>query len=87
MNFDNYFQNYLQERGFFADNAKTVMQTVKAAKENKSMVGRWGDDMSGYPHQIVIGLSLSVRDYALIWIDENCPEAWYRPVFEQKKLA
>lgn len=71
----------LYNHGLFKHQAVEIIERVKADEVNKSMMGRWQDQMDGYPSQLLAGLWLSVEDHALQWIDENCPQAWYRPIF------
>lgn len=42
-------KSMLTERGMFDDMADEVLERVKAAPENEAMIGRWHDDIEGYP--------------------------------------
>lgn len=73
----------LYNQGLFRPQAVEIVEHVKADKANESMAERWQDVADGYPDQIFAVLWISVKDHALQWIDENCPNAWFRPMFEK----
>ena len=78
MTFEQVIENYLERNCMLPVQIKQVILLVKEAEENKSMLKRWGDDVSGYPEIMQGAILLSVRDHALAWIDENLPLAWFR---------
>jgi hypothetical protein len=78
------FEQRLYENGLFQDQAAEVVRRAEEAEGNEAMRGRWDDDESGYPPQLIPVVWLSVKAAALAWIDENCPGAWFRPLFEEK---
>lgn len=69
------------ERGMFREDAEQAFEILKADPANKAMTTRWNEDVSNYPAVLVNILSLSLNRAALAWIDANCPQAWYRPLF------
>lgn len=81
MSFYAHFMKELTVKGMFDDQAKAVMDRV--IKVNKSMEGRWDNDISSYPRSVLVVISLSVSDEAVKYIKEECPEAWFRPMFEK----
>ena len=83
MTFETKLISMLVERGFFDNDAKQVMEEVKAHKTSESMTGRWDDDMEGYPPQMLAVLWVSAEISALDWIKANKPKAWFRPLFER----
>ncbi len=83
MTFEEWAVNYLEKRGLQGWQAKAVLETVKAAKENEAMAKRWKDDIAGYPDVMLNVMALTLRRYALEWIVENVPEVWCRGMFEQ----
>ncbi len=50
-------------------------------KANKAMANRWSDTADDYPAPLFTVLKMSVKHSALEYIDANCPEAWFRPIF------
>jgi hypothetical protein len=78
------FEQMLYERGLFPEQAKAVMDRAVEDAALAAMRGRWGDDVSGYSEQLIPALGVSVGRVALEWINENCPEAWFRSLFESE---
>ena len=76
-------KNMLVERGMFENQANAVMEAVKTDKGNEAMLGRWNEPANAYPETLYLVLWSSVKDAALAWIDENCPRAWFRPMFAE----
>jgi len=71
----------LINNGMFDTQAKKVMR--KVMEEQKELIGgRWQDSASDYPEATVNTLWLSVKMSALEWINENAPQAWFKPMFE-----
>lgn len=71
----------LFESGVFDEQIDAIMERVKVAPENESMEGRWRDDAEGYPPQLIAVAWLTVKRHTLAYIDENCPQAWFRALF------
>lgn len=86
MTFIEKFKKMLTERGMFESQAEKVMARVVTDKATESMEGRWNDDADGYPPQMIAILWMSVRRNAVEFIDDHCPAAWFRPVFEDAPI-
>lgn len=71
----------LVSNGMFDTQAKEVLRNVKADKVNKPMRQRWNDALEDYPEILVNALWINTKQHALKWIDENAPQAWFRPMF------
>jgi hypothetical protein len=71
----------LSKRGLFPDQVDEVVKRVKAAPENEVMAYRWNDDTDGYPPAMLGILWFTTKRHALAYIDETCPQAWFRPLF------
>lgn len=82
MNFYDFFINELVQRGMFDNQAKSVMDKVMA--NNPHMEGRWSEKTTGYPENLTNIIWLSVEQEALEFIKENCPQAWFRPMFDRE---
>lgn len=73
----------LMSRGMWEHDAATVFEQVESDPANEAMKGRWNDDVSGYPPQMINVLWFNVKRNAAEWIAANQPQAWYRPMFEE----
>jgi hypothetical protein len=82
------FEQKLKEQlvayGMFEDWADEVIGRLKSTDVTKSMEGRWGDEVSGYPDSVYAILWVSAKREALEYIKENCPQAWFRPMFDDE---
>ena len=81
MNFEEYVKSYLIENGMFPKNAVKVLLSIQTDEANAAMRGRWLDSTEGYPKCMLSLITVSAARAALDWIDANCPQAWYRPMF------
>lgn len=77
-----YFEEKLQSMGMFENQAKGVMDSV-VSTQGSVMIGRWSDDVNDYPPVMTNILWLEVEVAALDYIDTNCPQAWFRPMFDR----
>ncbi len=73
----------LKDRGMSSEQSNAVM--VLAIPEINSLVKGYqitlktGSD--SYPEAIYKALFMSIQPIALKWINENKPQAWFRPMF------
>jgi hypothetical protein len=81
MTLEEFAIKHLTDNGMFDAQAKQVIESVKSAKENEAMQGRWNDDSEGYPSSMMGVLIYTVNNHAVEYIDKNCPKAWFRPIF------
>lgn len=81
MNFREWAEEYLIERGVWPKDAPTIVTACIADKDSKSM-DRWHDSVDDYPVAMRAVIALHLNRAALAWIDANCPLAWYRPMFD-----
>lgn len=42
----------------------------------------WDSPAQEYPHKFYTATFVAVARVALKWIDENIPQAWFRPMFD-----
>ena len=82
MTFEDKIKEMLVEHGMWDDEAKAVVEMLKADKLNESMAHRWNDDVEDYPLSMLAILWMETKHIAIEYIDANCPEAFYRPMFE-----
>lgn len=87
MIFTDKLKELLMENGLSSDDADKVMKLVVNDPVNKAMEGRWHEDVSGYPPAIINLMWMSTKPIALKWIDDNCPLAWFRPMFDDEQMA
>lgn len=85
MTFRDKAKEILKARGMSENQAEAVMERVEAAPENDVMRGRWNDHVEGYPPQMFNVLGYTVRRHALEYIEENCPAAWFKSMFEEQR--
>ena len=81
--------NALLKHGMLKVQAYAVMDLFINGEKDSSMAQRWLDDPEGYPEVIYNLQWRLLTTYALKYVDEYAPKAWYRPVFlspaEQEK--
>lgn len=75
-------EDYCFQRGMFPDQAKAVVEKAMEHKANEAMKGRWNDSIDGYPKPLLVALTLSINDAAVAYIEEKCPKAWFKPMFD-----
>jgi hypothetical protein len=56
-----------------------VMARVKELPETKTI--HWNDPIDGYPLPFKVTIWFVTKNEALAWIDETCPEAFFRELF------
>lgn len=64
-----------------SNQVEDVMTNFIKGEEDSSMASRWLEDPESYP-EILYHLQWRILcTYALKYIDEHAPKAWFRPVF------
>jgi len=81
MTIEDKLEEMLVEHGMWPEQAEAVMEIMKVDDIHESMIHRWGDDVEDYPQGLLLILWGSAKVKALEYIDANCPEAWFRPMF------
>lgn len=73
----------LTDRGMFDSDADKVLENVIPQIESMGPMYKitWNSPADGYPDTFYNLIWLLLRKTALKWIDENVPEAWFRPMF------
>lgn len=71
----------LLKNGMFDHQATPIMEAFIADQRGSGMGSRFFDDPSGYPPVLYQLQWRLLCTYALAYIDEECPKAWFRPVF------
>lgn len=66
--------------GLFQPQAEAIMK-VAVEELNESVNVNWNDDITGYPPAIQGMIHLAIKPIALNWIEENCPNAWFKEMF------
>ena len=79
-----YLIKILISMGMFESQAIKVMEIAipKIHKLTDHYRINFDDDSETYPRPIYNVLMLGIKPIALEWINENAPEAWYKPMFE-----
>lgn len=90
MNFYENGINKLKENGVPEEYAKKIMQNViKDSKENPQSINRimhdrWNEDITDAPPLILNLVYYGIEPFALEFIKERCPDAFFRPVFDKE---
>ena len=71
----------LMEHGLWPQEARAVIEELKAAWEAEAMKGHWEDDAEQYPAPLFTVLWVRARRHALGWIDANKPGHFARGAF------
>jgi len=75
-------KKFLSDRGMFPNQVEDVFKLASEYYAHNEMVGRWNDKPSDYGQAPIMNIILAnVKDIALKYIDETCPEAWFRIAF------
>jgi hypothetical protein len=74
----------LEANGMFESQAKEVIELAipKLNEVVKDYRVDFNDSEDTYPEAIYTVFFMSVKPIALNWINQNKPEAWYKPMFE-----
>ncbi len=83
MTLEDWVKQYLNNAAMFPDDINAVYDRFVKRPENECFKDRWHDQISDYPVSLQAGLLISLKRTALDYIDEVCPDAWYRPIFVQ----
>jgi hypothetical protein len=82
MTFKEKVLDLLYNNGMFQDQAEQVLERVVTDDACTDFQGRWNDRVEDYPSLMVNLLWMAVKRVALAWINENCPQAWFKPLFD-----
>lgn len=82
MTFRQWATKFCSDRGMFDDDAKAVVDLLIADPTSEPMQGRWDEDVSGYPPQMIAVTAVALKSVALKYIEEKTPMAWYKAMFE-----
>jgi hypothetical protein len=70
----------LVKNGMFQNQAEEVMQQFMP--NHPTMNDRWDSQMDEYPQVMRAVLWMNLKHEALKYINEKCPMAWFKPLFE-----
>lgn len=78
------FEKMLVNNCMFEDDAKKVMDIAIPIIDdvNPDYHYTWDRPADEYPQPIYNILFFEIKKIALKYIEENCPMAWYKPLFE-----
>lgn len=72
------------ERGMFKNEAnKVINKAIGNMNEHGWNQIKWNDLSEEYPDSVYAVLFLTICEYVIEWSNANCPNAFYRPEFEQ----
>jgi ribonuclease I len=72
----------LVNHGLWPNEAEAVMTELEADEASKPMQGRWNEDETVYPPQLLAVVLMSAKTKAVEWIDRNKPMHFARGVLE-----
>jgi hypothetical protein len=77
------FIQMLMADGMFESQAEQVMEQAKPQLDSviKGYSFTWDSLADEYPEVIYTVLYSSIKPIALAWIEENAPQAWFKPMF------
>jgi len=73
MTIRNHIESTLVNHGLWEDEAKTVTSEAERSESLKPMQGRWDEDTTGYPPQLLAVTWMSVKEHAIGWLKANKP--------------
>lgn len=77
-----YLSTYLFNNGMFENQCEEVLQLAEKHDIFKgTMDNRWNDKIDDYPPMAMTTLKISLNRVALEYIEDKCPEAWFKPLF------
>jgi hypothetical protein len=82
ININNYIRMQLFDNGLSISQMEEVMPRIMTSPLLGYMDDRWDDPVTEFPEPIRNDLIISVYSIVLTYIDETCPRAWFRSVFD-----
>ncbi len=86
MTFNELVLNYLEKNCMAKSQAQSVIKMMKESKASEDMERRWNDNVEDYPVVMQKVIIMTLRRTAVDWIDENLPQAWFRPLFAVERV-
>ena len=76
------FEQMLTNRGMWPEQARAVMDiAIPEIDDIDSYKITWGLPAGEYPNAIYVVLFMRIKPIALEYIDDNMPNAFFRPMF------
>lgn len=84
MTFRDKFKLMIVGNGLFPEQAEEIMKSIENAEDDYllSLQERLNDHIEGYPQSVLTVGWFVVKSFSLEWIEQNCPNAWCKPMFE-----
>jgi hypothetical protein len=79
-----YVKAELEKSGLFDTMVEEVLPRIINAPILDNMKHRWNDKTSDYPEGLLRVTWMLICTVVLEYIDEKCPMAWFRPMFDLK---
>ena len=71
------------ERGMFEEQAKEVVElTIPKIDAQDDYKTTWDRPANEYPDSLYAVMFLYVKETAKKWIEQNIPQAWFKPMFD-----
>jgi hypothetical protein len=81
MTFYQLIEKMMADNGMFDTQIKECMPRMDEHEALELMRGRMSEDQSAYPAPMANMILMNAKIVILEYIDEKCPEAWFRPCF------
>ena len=78
------FVERLVQHGMFENQALDVINRYKQTIPDLNI--RWNEPKDMTPSFMLVIMWIAIKQTALVYIDETCPMAWFRPMFDDKQM-
>lgn len=84
MTAQDFYHNSLTERGMFESQADEVFDlfSKRMEEDSEGYDFRWDKPILEWPQPLQSAGSMILNQVARAWIEQNAPQAWFRPMFE-----
>lgn len=81
MTLEKYIIKYCEDRGMFDTQAYDIVNILKSNYSDLKITNKFND----YPKSIIFILNKLINITSIKYIEETCPEAWFKPLFMTEK--
>jgi hypothetical protein len=75
-------EQLITSRGVSEKDAEEIVQlAIMQDNDSSELNVKFDDDKADYPTSVLRAVYFSFKPYIVKWIDQNKPQAWYRPMF------
>ena len=81
MTVEQFLLGHLTSSGMFESQATATLQLLKDEPNDRALAEVLGKSVDDYPTAFKAVAIMTVNRHAVRYIDRNCPQAWFRPMF------